>query len=225
MKPCTGHFVFHILRIVALQVNAMNAIDPNFLEQLRLHEEWVKAIGKAGEKLVAIGAQLGAVDLSGKELCEADLPEAWLDGANLSGTDFYAANLASASFVGANLEGAMLRKANLDYAKLMGCNMRQVNATRADFYESNLQKCDLTDAKLSGAWFRSTNLEDAILRNARLDRVDFYGTRLVRADLAGITGFDEVFGDEIIVSSDDQEITISGIENIREWLKNASLKT
>jgi uncharacterized protein YjbI with pentapeptide repeats len=203
----------------------MNELDDALLKQLQLHKEWIDSVGKLGKQLISMNAQLRSINLSDRELCEAILPMALLDNANLVRTDFYAANLASASFLNANLEHTIFIKANLDHAQLMHCNLRYANLLKATFVEANLANSDLTEANLTRAYLRLTNLEGTCLRNANLTEADLDGTRFVNADIVGIKGFDTIYGNEIIVSGQETEITISGTENIRKWLKKASEST
>ena len=59
-------------------------------------------------------------NLSGADLCWANLREADLRGANLSGADLCWANLSGAILCGANLSGSDLREADLSWAILSG---------------------------------------------------------------------------------------------------------
>jgi len=88
-----------------------------------------------------------AMDLSGANLCGANLVEAYL-----SGVDLRRANLARADLVGAYLAGANLSEADL---------------ARSFLRDAQLTFADLTDASLFGADL--TNAKDINLRGAHIE--------------------------------------------------------
>lgn len=90
-------------------VNAKNIIAA---KGLKLFCEWIKEHGK---KL--------RVDLSGANLCGANLREADLSGANLIYASLHDANLGGADLSGADLRGADLSEANLCDVDLRGANL------------------------------------------------------------------------------------------------------
>ena len=73
------------------------------------------------------GAELGAVDWSGKELHGAQLQSAQLQGANLSFCDLREADLTGANLSGARLDGAQLEGAKLDLAVLLRSGVLEVD--------------------------------------------------------------------------------------------------
>ena len=68
------------------------------------------------------------------------------------------------------------RGINLTRINLLGRTLRPINFSQANFSQANLSNANLSNA----------NLSNANLSNANLSMVIFYGTRLERANLAGI---------------------------------------
>lgn len=121
---------------------------------------------------------LARADLTGINLCHADLEGMDLSGAVLAGSvcrftrwrgadlshaDLRGAYLADANFQGANLSGALLFSDSLDTADLTGANLSGANLTGAYCAEAKF-----TGANLSYANLQSTYLGDADLTRARL---------------------------------------------------------
>ena len=109
-------------------------------------------------------------DLSGANLCDADLRDANLRGADLSGANLCDADLRGANLRGANLRGADLRDADLSGANLFGANLRGADLRDADLSDADLSGADLRDANLRGADLSGANLRGADLCNANLSR-------------------------------------------------------
>lgn len=96
-----------------------------------------------------------AIFLSGVDLREIDLQNAWLPEINLGGTyilngklknvSLKRANLAGADLTGADLAGADLTDADLTHTYLTGANL-----TGADLTDADLPGADLTGANLTG---------------------------------------------------------------------------
>jgi hypothetical protein len=121
------------------------------------------------------GGKAEGLDLTGRNLWDADLSRLNLDGIIM----------AKATLVDANLQGASLGGANLYGAKLMVANLQEALLPRA-----NLQKADLSSAKLEEAYLNDANLEGASLRYAKLREADLRdanlrGAGLFYADLQG----------------------------------------
>jgi len=116
-------------------------------EIIKLHEKWV--VGNCNGKR----ADLSNVDLSGKDLSNANLRYA-----NLNGTDLSDANLSYVYLKGANLSNANLSDADLSDANLINANLRSVNLSGANF-----RGADLSDADLENSILYGVNLSDATL--------------------------------------------------------------
>ena len=122
-------------------------------------------------------------DLSGAELCGADLINANLSGADLSGADLInadlsSADLSSADLSGADLSGADLINANLSSAELCGADLINANLSGADLINANLSGTDLINANLSGANLSGANLRYANLSGANLKYANLSGADL-----------------------------------------------
>jgi hypothetical protein len=103
---------------------------------------------------------LGAVDLRGAWLREADLSKANLNDADLSG----------AILLDADLSGAFLYRADLSNAVLSGANLPEANLSWADLSGARLYNADLSGADLSLANLTGADLEEAIgLTQEQLD--------------------------------------------------------
>ncbi len=87
------------------------------------------------------GCNLAGVDLSGKDLDEADLEAADLTGSNLEDVDFQ----------GANLKGAVLHDANLRNADLSGADLYKADLSGADLSGADLGEAKLDEAQIAGA--------------------------------------------------------------------------
>jgi uncharacterized protein YjbI with pentapeptide repeats len=129
-------------------------------------------------------------DLSGAELCGADLINANLSGADLSGADLInadlsGADLSSADLSGADLSGADLINANLSSAELCGADLINANLSGADLINANLSGTDLINANLSGANLSGANLRYANLSGANLRYANLSGANLKYANLSG----------------------------------------
>ena len=134
----------------------------NLEEKLELHKLWLK--GAQGGVLL----DLRGANLSGVNLCGANLRYADLRGANLSGVNLSGANLRYADLSGANLSGANLRYADLSGANLRRANLRSVNLSGANLRSANLSDADLSDADLRYADLRLCRLKWCIGNNKEI---------------------------------------------------------
>jgi uncharacterized protein YjbI with pentapeptide repeats len=101
----------------------------------------------AGQRVVAPGADLTRIRLSGADLPGADLTRASMEYARLIGT-----NLAGADLTDADLQYADLRGADLRGADLTHVDLRYVDLRGAFLDGADLTGADLTGADLAGAW-------------------------------------------------------------------------
>ncbi len=138
-------------------------------------------------------------DLSGQNLDNCDLSQAYLDGANLSG----------ASLVGADLRGACLAWANLTGANLTGANLEGANLGCATLVKTNFSQANLTRAVLD-----NTVMQDTCFVGARLDHVTMIGVQV------GQTDFSEASFDSFkligmkIEGGDDPSDLLDRLENL-----------
>ena len=88
-----------------------------------------------GARAVFAFCDLSGLDLSGRNLADADFTGAYLEETNLSGT-----KLDSASFFGASLKRVNLSGASLRRADMRGTSLRGANLIGADLYEADLRE-------------------------------------------------------------------------------------
>ncbi len=116
--------------------------EDDLMYTLELHNIWVETSG---------------ADLSGANLCMADLR-----GANLRWADLSGADLCMADLRGANLRGANLSGANLSDAVLYGANLTEAVLSGAKLSGADLTEADLSRANFGGADLSGANLYRSI---------------------------------------------------------------
>src|SRR5580704_11335944 len=152
-----------------------------------------------GARAVFIFCDLSGLDLSGRNLADADFTGAVLEESNLSG-----AKLDSASFFGTDLRRSNLSNASMRRVDLRGASLRGANLIAADLYEADLREGtiaekdkygnlkvmqhDIGPSELPAAMLNSANLERARLTGVMAIQADFTdaimkGCRLTRANL------------------------------------------
>ena len=182
---------------------------------LAAHERFIT--GRPGGKLAALRfIDFTGVDLSGRNLCDADLSASIFDGAKLVGTKLERANLFGCDLRKADLRRANLSRADLRGACLRGADLTQANLTQADFRVGQVavphpskglaslihhqRSGELDHAKLTGATLDGSQLEevsafatdftDCSLRGAKLNRANLKDANLEGAmmDWADVAG-------------------------------------
>lgn len=113
------------------------------------HELWLSSRGKKGRQFFLVGADFRGVDVGGRNLSNAVIPEAVFSNMQLTDVDLSASNLAGADFSGSRLKNVMLVKANLDFCDLTGTTVIGGSWFRAT--------CE--DAKRGGLTFEGTDLD------------------------------------------------------------------
>lgn len=152
------------------------------------------------------GADLDDADLSGANLKMASLEGADLAGARIRGAELYKANLRRVFAVAADLSGAYLAEVDLSGADLRGATLCAADLTQADVSDSDLTGADLSGCNLSGADVRGADLSQA-----RLDEVNVhdlrYGTFLeMRGHYFGVRGLATCYGNALFVrDAQDQD--------------------
>lgn len=122
-------------------------------------------------------------ELSGANLCLANLSGANLIGASLYKANLRGANLSEAVLVTAILYNADLCLANLSEANLVAANLNKAYLYNAELCGANLERAGLSEALLSETNFCGANLNGAILIEANLCDASLYGANLVEAKL------------------------------------------
>src|SRR5712672_1318863 len=100
---------------------------------------------RGGARAVFAFCDLSGLDLSGRNLADADFTGAYLEETNLSG-----ARLDSASFFGASLKRANLAGSSLRRADMRGTSLRGSNLIGADMYEADLREGKIAEKGMSG---------------------------------------------------------------------------
>ena len=151
------------------------------------------------------------LNLSGRDLSDADFSGAVLRGTNLSGatlnsTVFFAADLRQANLAGsslrrADLRGAIMRGADLTGADLTEADMREGAIAEVDKEKgltilrhktqvndagkANFTGANLTKSKMAGISAQASDFTDAILLGARMIRANLQGSNFNGANLEG----------------------------------------
>jgi hypothetical protein len=121
-------------------------------------------------------------DLSGANLCEANIEGAKLSVANLSMADLRRANLRNADLTLADLGEASVKSANLSGACLRAADLRKTDLKGAHLIEADMRKAELRSADLTGANLWGADLSDA----------EMGWTILGSMDLRHVKGLDSV---------------------------------
>ncbi len=123
---------------------------------------------------VLLGSHFRSLNLSGTNLREKDLRDAYLPGVILSRAYLTGAKLQRANLEGADLTGAILNEAHMARAKLRGAKLEKAflndaELGNASLLEAVMNGADLRRAKLKVAMMSEAHLEHANLSNAELD--------------------------------------------------------
>jgi uncharacterized protein YjbI with pentapeptide repeats len=163
-----------------------------------------------GARAVFAWCDLSGLDISGKNLCDADLTGAVLmnckakgvrfDHANLFGADLSDCDLTEASLRRADLRGACLRNANLTGADLFECDLREGALAAAD-RRVGLRRVETTPAVAAAAG----EVQGAILAGANLERSRLSGVMAMRADFT-----DAVLKDAKLVRANLKHASMAG---------------
>ena len=100
-----------------------------------------------GARAVFAFCDLSGLDLSGRNLADADFTGAYLEETNLAG-----AKLDSASFFGASLQRANLSGASLRRADMRGTSLRGAKLIGADMYEADLREGRIAERDHKGSF-------------------------------------------------------------------------
>ena len=129
-----------------------------------------------GARAVFAFCDLSGLDLSSRNLADADFTGAYLEETNLAG-----ARLDAASFFGASLKRANLAGASLRRADMRGTSLRGANLIGADLYEADLREGKITERGSSGELrilqhdIGPSELPAALLASANLERAQAFG--------------------------------------------------
>lgn len=154
---------------------------------------------------------LPPLDLSGRDLRNADAI-----GAFLANADLRYANLETADLRDVNLEGVVLWRAHLEAAiladsHLQGASLGSSHLKGATLAGANLEGAELHSTHLEGAAFGSANLKGATFGRARLEGTDFRYANLKGAYL----------GHSSLLGADLRSARLEGAELWRASLAHA----
>ena len=149
------------------------------------HEKFVT--GKQGGKRASLRfMNLSGLDLSFRNLADADFSASILDGCRMVRTRLERANLFGADLRQADLRQAVLVRADLRGACLRGANLSLADLTQADFREGQVA------VPHPRKGFDTLRHET---RNGEADEVNFSGATLDGSQFAGVSAFKADFSD------------------------------
>lgn len=137
----------------------------------------------SGAKLrgaVLVGVALDGADLSNADLTDAEIVECSFDQAMLDGASLEGAKIAMSSFADADLRGCTLGR-----SKLVSCSMPRIRLDGTSLAETALAKCDLSGASLAGARLTRVSLDLSTLADANLKSVHAVESTASKADFTG----------------------------------------
>ncbi|HEX7655846.1 MAG TPA: pentapeptide repeat-containing protein, partial [Sphingomonas sp.] len=129
-----------------------------------------------GARAVFAFCDLSGLDLSGRNLSDADFTGALMEETNLQG-----ARLDSASFFGADLRRANLAGATMRRSDMRGASLRGANLIGADLYEADLREGTIAEKDRFGNLrvmqhdVGPSELPDALMSSANLERAKLSG--------------------------------------------------
>ncbi len=160
-----------------------------------------------GARAVFAWMDLSGVDLSGKNLCDADFSGAVLAGCNLQD-----ARLDHATLFGADLQDANMMNCSLRRADLRGACLRNANLSGADMFEADLREGVLAAAdpkfgfrRIEAGGPKVGDAQGAKLVGANLERSKLSGVIAVRADFT-----DAIMKDARLVRANLKQATMKG---------------
>jgi uncharacterized protein YjbI with pentapeptide repeats len=148
-----------------------------------------------GDPLIWLPISLRYVDLRGSQIFLSNLYEAKLTGSDLSDSMLNQAYFASAQLDGVDLTRASLVEANFHHSYLVGANLTEARLQGARFTSARLKNTLFTGATFGGApaaVFQNSNLHAADLRGVEFNNVVFANNEADGADFRGCK-FDDAF--------------------------------
>src|ERR1700739_1866239 len=136
-----------------------------------------------GARAVFAFCDLSGLDLSGRNLSDADFTGAYLEETNLAGARLDSASFFCASLKRANPAGASLRRADM-----RGTSLRGENLIGADLYEADLREGKIAEKGLRGELkvlqhdIGPTEAPAALFSAANLERAKLGGAIVIQAD-------------------------------------------
>ena len=168
--------------------NAVHDPEGRFLDLSRAYLTGLSLVNVEARNLA--NARLMSAHLEGANLRSVHLERARLNSARLEGANLRSAHLKRAQLRSAHLEGPHLWSADLSLANLRSAHLEQAHLQGAHLegarlWSAHLEGTDLRRAHLEGARLRGAHLEGTDLRRAHLDGTRLEGAHLDGADLRG----------------------------------------
>src|ERR1051325_2717451 len=107
-------------------------------------------------------SNLGALDLSGANLSNAEFSWSRLQGSRFHNTNLYQAELFCADLRDCDFYNANLQGAKLDQTNLSGASLRNADLYRADFIATRLERTNFTQARCLTTTFSNVDLSSAL---------------------------------------------------------------
>lgn len=156
-------------------------------DALRAHEAWVKRGQKGEGRLVLRNAsarqlKIGAAELTGVRLVDADFVEADLAYAHLDDSELDNVELSGANLTSVSLRGATIKTGSFAAAAMALAKLEDAVVEGAGFEGADLDRSQWQTARVEGARF-----DDARFGNAALDGATFVRCSFVAADFGPTT--------------------------------------
>ncbi len=184
----------------------MRRLDQNELDAVCAKHDRLWSSKPGGARAVFAWKNLSGLDLSGKNLCDADFT-----GADMSGCTLVGARLDHANLFGCDLQNANLTDASLRRADLRGACLRNANLTGADLFEADLREGAIAAVdkdkglRVMEHHNRVGEASGAILAGANLERSRLSGVMAVKADFS-----DAILKDAKLVRANLKQANMSG---------------
>lgn len=192
------------------------------VEQICARHDRLWTSKPGGARAVFAWMDLTGLDLSRRNLCDADF-----SGAILMGVNFEGARLDNGNLFGADLRDAQLTDCSLRRADLRGACLRNANLTGADLFEADLREGVLAaaDAKFglrrieAGGKPQPGEMQGAILVGANLERSKLSGVAAMCADFT-----DAILKDARLVRANLKQASFKGANLSGADLSGADLR-
>ncbi len=178
---------------------------------------WSARMG--GARATFTWKDISGLNLSGRNLCDADFTGAIMHEVNLRG-----AKLDNASLFGADIQDACLVDASMRRADLRGACLRGADLSGADLFEADLREGSIAAAdrdkglRMMEHQTRAGNVQGAILAGANLERSRLSGVVAIRADFT-----DAILKDAKLVRANLKQATFVGVNFAGADLSGADL--
>jgi uncharacterized protein YjbI with pentapeptide repeats len=158
-------------------------LEPESLDAiLNLHERYANGID-GGKRASLKFVDFSGIDLSGRNLTDAELTGCAFENAKLIKTIFERAVLFACDFRKADLRGARMARADMRGANLRGADLSHADLTQSDFREGEVAVADKKNGMLVIKHrMRPGDAEGTLFVGATLDGSQFNGAQAKGAD-------------------------------------------